>query len=641
VLRGGGNRLQDLAVGPDGRTLAAVDNMGFVYLWDTRTGRRLGGPFGPNQGNFNVLVFSPDGRILATGGAVENGGLLLWDVASRTIIRRLASKDDIASAAFSPNGSILAAGTVHGSLLFWNPATGEQLGPVLHPHHPPEQGNGVILAFASGGATLYTSARDGKTILWDVAHRRRLGTFPVGGTLAVSRNGKTLALGQLDGSITLADAATGRHLTALTGHTAAVARLAFNRRGTMLASVSDDRTAIVWDVATGRGRVTLRGHAGWVHGVAFSPDGRTLYTSSLDDSVIAWDLTGTRGLARQLTGAAGHVTGVAFSPRDRDLLALVRDDGPATLWDTARQAHQVGELPVSGGFLNTVAFSPDGGLLAAENHADGTVVLFDVATRTRVGQPLHPPYSGPFRPSYSSRDVNAMAFSQDGRLLATAGNDGATVLWDLATHAPIGRPLRPHPGFTVNAVAISPDGSTLASGIDDGTVLLTRVPDGTVVHKLTVTGGPGTSALAFSPDGTTLVTGAVNGKVRLWNPRTGAARRTWVAQAGPVVSTVYSPDGTLLATSGGDGTAALWDAGSAKQIGAPLIGPSQRWGMAAFDATGHTLATAFQDGTVLLWDVDPLSWLERACAVAGRDLTPQEWDEFLPGRHYQPPCGTR
>jgi WD40 repeat protein len=162
-----------------------------------------------------------------------------------------------------------------------------------------------------------------------------------------------------------------------------------------------------------------------------------------------------------------------------------------------------------------------------------------------------------------------------------------------------------------------------------------------MLHKLTVTEGPGTTALAFSPDGKTLVTGAFNGKVRLWDPRTGLARRTWVAQAGPVLSTVYSPDGTVLATSGGDGTAALWDADSGKQIGAPLIGRSQRWGMAAFDTTGHTLATAFQDGTVLLWDAEPRSWPGRACAVAGRDLTRQEWAEFLPDRPYQPPCGTR
>jgi WD40 repeat protein len=69
----------------------------------------------------------------------------------------------------------------------------------------------------------------------------------------------------------------------------------------------------------------------------------------------------------------------------------------------------------------------------------------------------------------------------------------------------------------------------------------------------------------------------------------------------------------------------------AKQIGVPLTGPSS-WAVAALDPTGHTLATAFQDGTVLLWDPDPAPWLKRACAVAGRRLTLEEWQEFLPGR---------
>jgi WD40 repeat protein len=102
----------------------------------------------------------------------------------------------------------------------------------------------------------------------------------------------------------------------------------------------------------------------------------------------------------------------------------------------------------------------------------------------------------------------------------------------------------------------------------------------------------------------------------------------------------FSLDGSVLATSGSDGTAALWDVGSGKQIGVPLTGPSSP-PLVAFDPTGHTLAAAFQDGTVLLWDVDPASWRKRACAVAARRLTQQEWQEFLPGRPYQPSCGSR
>jgi WD40 repeat protein len=294
-------------------------------------------------------------------------------------------------------------------------------------------------------------------------------------------------------------------------------------------------------------------------------------------------------------------------------------------------------LDVTGGAANAVAFSPDGRTLAAAD-ADGTVVLFDVATHARVGRPLHPPY-GPITAEFQSRDINSIAFSRDSRLLATAGNEGSVVVWDLTRRVPIGHPLHPG-GNSVTAVAFSPDGRTLASGVDreSGAVVLTRVPDGTLLYEL---GGPGTSALAFSRDGKTLAAANFDGRVRLWDPRTGAARGTaWAAAGGPVLSVSFSPDGSVLATSGSDGTAALWDIGSEKQIGVPLTGPSSP-PMVAFDPTGHTLASAFEDGTVLLWDVDPASWLKRACAVAARRLTQQEWNEFLPGRPYQPSCGSR
>jgi WD40 repeat protein len=98
-------------------------------------------------------------------------------------------------------------------------------------------------------------------------------------------------------------------------------------------------------------------------------------------------------------------------------------------------------------------------------------------------------------------------------------------------------------------------------------------------------------------------------------------------------------DGSMLATSGSDGATTLWDVRSGRRIGAPLTGPPNPV-VAAFDPTGHTLATAFQDGTVLLWDVNPASWLKRACAVAGRRLSQQEWRDFLPARPYQPSCRT-
>jgi WD domain, G-beta repeat len=279
VFRGDGNRLTNLTLSPDGRTIVAVDNMGLVYLWDASTGRRLARPLGPAEASLFVAAFSPDGRVLATGGAAEGGGMLLWDVASRTVIKRLElapTDGDITDAAFSPNGRVLAADTLRGSLVFWNPLSGARLGPALHPHRASEEGPGVRLAFAPDGATLYTSSL-GKTIVWDVAHRRPVRTFSIGGVLALGPDGKRMALGQPDGSLTLADATTGQRRGVLTGHTAPVSQLAFSPDGATLASVSDDRTAIVWDLATGKARETLRATPA---GSAASPSAPTAIRST-------------------------------------------------------------------------------------------------------------------------------------------------------------------------------------------------------------------------------------------------------------------------------------------------------------------------------------------------------------------------
>ena len=152
--------------------------------------------------------------------------------------------------------------------------------------------------------------------------------------------------------------------------------------------------------------------------------------------------------------------------------------------------------------------------------------------------------------------VTAVAFSPDGRRLASAGGDGTVRLWDPATGAELAA-LTGHDG-PVAAVAFSPDGRRLASAGEDGTVRLWDPATGAELAALTGHDGP-VAAVAFSPDGRRLASAGGDGTVRLWDPATGAELAALTGHDGPVAAVAFSPDGRRLASASGDGTVRLWD----------------------------------------------------------------------------------
>ena len=101
----------------------------------------------------------------------------------------------------------------------------------------------------------------------------------------------------------------------------------------------------------------------------------------------------------------------------------------------------------------------------------------------------------------------------------------------------------------------------------------------------------------------------------------------------------FSADGTMLAVSGFEGGAALWDVATGTQIG-PRLKAGERRAMIDLSGDGRHLLLTHGDGHGAVYDVDPASWARRACTLANRTLTPEEWEEFLPGRAYEPACGT-
>jgi len=297
-----------------------------------------------------------------------------------------------------------------------------------------------------------------------------------------------------------------------------------------------------------------------------------------------------RGLIALLTALVlGFAAATALAVRASQQVAQQRDIAISGL--LISQSQQLGDANPALSRLLSVA--------AWRIHPSSAARYAMLAAAARTGRPVSARLTG------RTGTVNSVAFSPDGETLATGNADGTVRLWDVATHRQI--TALTGPGGAVNSVAFSPDGTTLAGGSTDGTVRRWDVATRRQITALRDPAFTGTvTSVAFSPDGTTLVGASPYHTVRVWDLTTSSCTcvppPTTTITTSPATSVAFSPDGVTLATGNADGTVRLWDVATDRQIAA-LTGPAGQVTSLALSRDGETLAAGSADGTVRLWDV--------------------------------------
>lgn len=556
--------------------------------------------YGPAEG-LNSVAFSHDGARLVAAG--EDGTLSVFDVTTGQLQKKIqAHSKSVFSVACHPDGTYIASAGADNKVRLWNLATQKVLFE-KNGHAGAYVGAAYALAFSPDGKRLAYGS-DARTVtVCDVVSGERI--FELGeheglpAAVAFSPNNSLLATGSFGGELRIWKAADGTLIRAFAGaHQRAVGAVGFSHDGRLLATGGFDRLIHVWDTTTWHVVHSLTGHSGLVVGLAFSPDDQRLASSGEDKTVRLWQpLTGRDILT--IHDHTLHCECIAF--HRNGLLASCSLDGTVRLYDPTTSEDRLETWTLEHeDEVWMVAFSPDGRQLASSGW-DNRVRLWSPLTGIAEHSLPHP------------GEVMGFSYSPDGRLLAanvrSTGRESAGItVWNPLRGRPIGPPLEAVSlKFTVR---FSPDSRYILAEDKSHTI---GVWDVRTRQQIGSFGEPEKElwCLQFSPDGKRLLSASNDYMVKVWpwdgdrfghvkNPLT---RLPIVRLNGQGNRATFSHDGKRLITGGEEHTVKIWDSTSGELLHV-LRGHTGDVFAVAASPDGRWLASGGEDTTIRLWDAE-------------------------------------
>ena len=560
--------LESLKFFEDGKTLLCVYHDGTAHLWDVTSeikkemrAASIRGPGGALRSFLGNSPFTADlyldknnsNGMWALG--YDDGKIRLDNVTTGRHLRTIQVSDEpIMQLVFSPDGTLLVAEPFNGPPHLLDVTTGQSVNIFTNPK------THRILSFSKDSKTLVCQARTGEIKFWDVATKTFHTTF--GDKLdtsihvfAFSPDFKILTGANQNGIIKTWDVNTGNEMASFsTGHTAVSGKLVFSPDSSILVS-RHDKTILLWDTHNFIQTSKRIDSDTWISTFAFSSDGRTVISSR----------------------------GFNFKRQVRKTSTKESVLGSLSIWDT-RNWNKLSDFPVESHTMlpgqrvtYTSNTSMDGPLVFSQNGYMLAKVLND------------PNRKNPRLMGGMVDDDNV----EDNRF--------SILLWEVPNEK-LHFSLKGHTD-NINALAFTSNGKMLASGSDDGTIRLWDASSGTEMLNLS---SEKTQVLAFSANRKMLASGSKDGTIHLWDITTGKQLSPFKEQKGYCSILAFSIDNKILANGTRNGAIYLWDISTGNKLFA-LKGHTDWVSALSFSSDGKTLASRSSRGVIFLWDLTSLT----------------------------------